>query len=93
LARRGDSPFTNHAGSIMTARAKRALPGHLILVLKCPDRTGVVAAVSGFLADNDASIVESNHFNEPLGDEFYMRTVFRADGAGMPSIEAFSRAP
>jgi formyltetrahydrofolate deformylase len=31
-----------------------------ILVLKCPDRKGVVAAVSGFLADNDASIVESN---------------------------------
>ena len=24
-----------------------------ILILQCPDRKGVVAAVSGFLADND----------------------------------------
>lgn len=58
-----------------------------ILILKCPDRKGVVAAVSGFLADNDASIVESNHFNDSLAGQFYMRTVFRPDGA-MPGMEA-----
>jgi len=58
-----------------------------ILILKCPDRIGVVAAVSGYLADNDASIVESNHFNDPTAGEFYMRTVFRADSAAMPSLE------
>jgi formyltetrahydrofolate deformylase len=62
-----------------------------ILVLKCPDRKGVVAAVSGFLADNDASIVESNHFNDGLADEFYMRTVFRADGPSMPPLEALEK--
>jgi formyltetrahydrofolate deformylase len=66
--------------------------GHsFILVVKCPDRKGVVAAVSGFLADNDASIVESNHFNDAAADEFYMRTVFRADGPRMPSFEALER--
>jgi len=58
-----------------------------ILILKCPDRKGVVAAVSGFLADNDASIVESNHFNDPIAGQFYMRTVFRPDGA-MPPVAA-----
>jgi formyltetrahydrofolate deformylase len=58
-----------------------------ILVVKCPDRKGVVAAVSGFLAQNDASILESNHFNDAVADEFYMRTVFRADGPAMPSVE------
>ena len=57
-----------------------------ILILHCPDRKGVVAAVSGFLADNDASIVESSHFNDGLADQFYMRTVFRPDGA-MPGID------
>jgi formyltetrahydrofolate deformylase len=62
-----------------------------ILVLKCPDRKGVVAAVSGFLADNDASIVESNHFNDAIADEFYMRTVFRADGGAMPPVEALEK--
>lgn len=56
-----------------------------ILILQCPDRKGVVAAVSGFLADNDASIVESHHFNDPLAGQFYMRTVFRPDGAMPPA--------
>jgi formyltetrahydrofolate deformylase len=61
-----------------------------ILILKCPDRKGVVAAVSGFLADNDASIVESSHFNDGLAGQFYMRTVFRPDGA-MPAMDALRR--
>jgi formyltetrahydrofolate deformylase len=62
-----------------------------ILVVKCPDRKGVVAAVSGFLADNDASILESNHFNDAVADEFYMRTVFRADGPAMPPLNALEK--
>jgi formyltetrahydrofolate deformylase len=62
-----------------------------ILVVKCPDRKGVVAAVSGFLADNDASILESNHFNDAVADEFYMRTVFRADGPVMPPLNALEK--
>jgi formyltetrahydrofolate deformylase len=34
-------------------------PRRYVLVLTCPDTKGVVAAVSGYLAANDASIVES----------------------------------
>ena len=55
-----------------------------ILILNCPDRKGVVAAVSGFLADNNGSITESSHFNDAIAGQFYMRTVFRPDGA-MPT--------
>ncbi len=62
-------------------------PARHILLLRCPDRRGVVAAVSGFLADNHASIEESNHFNDAVADRFYMRTVFRADDAAMPSVD------
>jgi len=57
------------------------------LVIKCADTKGIVAAVSGFLAANDASIVESNHFNDSTNDLFFMRTVFRQDGPGMPATE------
>ena len=68
--------------------AKSKAAAHpFILILKCPDRKGVVAAVSGYLADNDASILESNHFNDSIEDMFYMRTVFRADGPDMPSLD------
>jgi len=71
------------------ASKPEALEDGYILVLKCPDRKGVVAAVSGFLADNDASIVESNHFNDAMANVFYMRTVFKADG-DLPPMTALS---
>ena len=58
-----------------------------ILILNCPDQKGVVAAVSSFLADYNGSITESSHFNDAIADQFYMRTVFRPDGA-MPTAEA-----
>ncbi|WP_119677836.1 formyltetrahydrofolate deformylase [Indioceanicola profundi] len=57
-----------------------------ILIVRCPDRKGIVAAVAGYLADNGASITESNHFNDALADYFYMRTVFRPDGP-MPPLD------
>jgi formyltetrahydrofolate deformylase len=63
-----------------------AAPRRYALVLKCPDTKGVVAAVSGYLAAHDASIVESSHFNDTVGDRFYMRTEFREDGPSMPSL-------
>jgi len=59
-----------------------------ILIVQCPDRKGIVAAVAGYLADNDASITESNHFNDAGADRFYMRTAFRQDGARFPALEA-----
>jgi formyltetrahydrofolate deformylase len=57
-----------------------------ILLVQCPDRRGIVAAVAGYLADNQASIVESNHFNDSLNDFFFMRVEFRADGPDMPPL-------
>ena len=69
------------------AKSKAAGETPYILILKCPDRKGVVAAVSSYLADNDASILESNHFNDSIADMFYMRTVFRAEGPNMPSLD------
>ena len=60
---------------------------HYILIVKCPDMKGIVAAVAGYLAANDCSIVESNHFNDAFANMFYMRTVFRQDGARMPPVE------
>ncbi len=75
----------------MTTTPATADKGQFILILKCPDRKGIVAAVSGFLADNDASILESNHFNERMTDQFYMRTVFCQDGDDMPPVDALRK--
>jgi formyltetrahydrofolate deformylase len=47
-----------------------------ILVLSCPDRKGIVAAVANFLAGHDASIVDSSQFNDATTDRFTMRVDF-----------------
>jgi formyltetrahydrofolate deformylase len=55
-----------------------------VLILSCPDRPGIVHAVSGFLVERDANIVESQQFGDRLTDRFFMRIGFVAD----PSIGA-----
>lgn len=62
-------------------------PSVYVLIIKCPDTRGIVAAVSGYLYDNDISIVESNQFNDSLGDMFYVRMVFKQAGPKMPPMD------
>jgi formyltetrahydrofolate deformylase len=46
--------------------------------MSCPDKHGIVAAVSGFLFDNDANILSSDqHSTDPEGGTFFMRMEFR----------------
>lgn len=54
---------------------------HAILTISCPDRTGIVAAVSGFLAGQGIFISESSHFGDPATGRFFMRTVFETEAA------------
>jgi formyltetrahydrofolate deformylase len=47
------------------------------LLITCPDRHGIVAAVAGFLASAGANIVTSDqHSTDPEGGEFFMRMEF-----------------
>jgi formyltetrahydrofolate deformylase len=51
------------------------------LLVSCPDRHGIVAAVSGFLSESDANILSSDqHSTDPEGGTFYMRMEFRLEG-------------
>ncbi len=47
-----------------------------ILTASCPDRQGIVAAVSGLLADRDCFIVEAAHHGDTLSGRFFTRVVF-----------------
>ncbi len=44
-----------------------------VLTLSCPDRPGIVHAVSGAIAAVGANIVESQQFREPSSESFFMR--------------------
>ena len=50
-----------------------------ILSLTCEDKKGIVAAVSGSIADSNCNIEESSQFNDPRSNQFYMRVVFTGD--------------
>jgi formyltetrahydrofolate deformylase len=47
-----------------------------VLTLSCPDRPGIVHAVSGYLVDRGANIVESQQFGDRLTRRFFMRIAF-----------------
>ena len=48
------------------------------LVISCPDKVGIVAAVSRFVADRGGSLIESNHHTDVEQGWFYMRNVISA---------------
>jgi formyltetrahydrofolate deformylase len=55
------------------------MPDHqYVLTLSCPDRPGIVSAVSTFLAHNGQNILDAQQFNDVETDKFFMRVVFTA---------------
>ena len=64
------------------------------LLIACPDRPGIVAAVSGFLFAQGANIVSSHQYSsDPSGGRFFLRTeFFLPDGYDRNGLaEAFGR--
>ena len=47
-----------------------------ILTLSCPDRTGIVHAVSGFLLERGGNIEEAAQYSDPATGLFFMRVQF-----------------
>jgi formyltetrahydrofolate deformylase len=50
--------------------------GDFVIILDCPDRPGIVYAVSGFLVEHGGNIIESQQFGDPLNGQFFMRIDF-----------------
>lgn len=55
-----------------------------ILTIACPDTTGLVAAVSGYLRDSGCFIESSNQFGDLNSHRFFMRAVFETGPASRP---------
>ena len=57
------------------------------LLITCPDRHGIVAAVAGFLASSGANIISSDqHSTDPEGGEFFMRMEFTLETGDLASL-------
>jgi formyltetrahydrofolate deformylase len=67
-------------------------PPSMILTTACPDTTGVVAAVAGFLASHNCLITEAQHYDDSVSVTSFMRTVFHDNGKGAPSMQQLDEA-
>ena len=62
---------------------------HFVLTLSCPDRPGIVAAVSAFLFENGQNILDAQQFDDIETKRFFMRVVFNAASA-VHSLQALN---
>jgi formyltetrahydrofolate deformylase len=58
-----------------------------ILTLSCPDKPGIVYAVSSFLVQHSGNIIDSQQYGEPGGGLFFMRVHFSVPPPGRPVAE------
>ncbi len=54
-------------------------PAHYCLTVACPDRIGVVAAVSQLIAEHHGWLIESDYHTDTTSGWFFMRNVIKAD--------------
>jgi len=60
-----------------------------VLTMSCPDRTGIVAAITSFIAERSGSIIEAAHFVDEFSNRSFMRTTFRGDA--LPTLNELKR--
>ncbi len=65
------------------------MPASYILTLSCPDRIGIVATVSTFLAVQRCNILDSAQFGDPHSQRFFLRIQFESpeDGPGPEELD------
>ena len=62
-----------------------------VITLSCPDTTGIVARIAGFLADAGGWIVEAGYHSDPTTGWFFTRQVVRADSLPFDAEELRTR--
>jgi len=62
-----------------------------VITFGCPDRTGIIARISGFLAEYGGWIVEAAYHTDPDTGWFFTRQVVRADSLPFDATELRAR--
>ena len=64
-----------------------------VITLTCPDTTGIVARISGFLAASGGWIVEAGYHSDQDSGWFFTRQAVRADSVALPLDELRALTP
>lgn len=62
-----------------------------LLKLACPDRVGLLARISGFVAEHGGNLLEVNQFTDPVGGWFFARMAIDTDTLAL-DLPALRRA-
>jgi len=62
-----------------------------ILTLSCPDKSGIVHAVTGLLAQNNLNILDLQQFSDPSSQKFFMRVHFGPADSTSQLTDAFTK--
>jgi formyltetrahydrofolate deformylase len=68
----------------MTAPDPSPAPPSFVLTFRCPDRAGIVHAVTGMLVERHGNILESQQFGDLAEGTFFMRVRFAVDAPAGP---------
>jgi formyltetrahydrofolate deformylase len=61
-----------------------------VLLLQCPDRPGIVAAVGAFVAEHGGNVIEADQHSDPAAGLFLQRVEFEADTTLRDLHDAFA---
>jgi formyltetrahydrofolate deformylase len=67
-------------GAPAAGASAKVRSAELVLTLACPERPGIVRAVTTFLADRGFDIVEHQQFDDHVSGKLYLRTAFTQSG-------------
>ena len=67
------------------------MPSTFILTLSCPDRPGLVYAVTRWIAEAGGNILDSQQFSDTSDDEFFLRVHFTLADSLPPAAELSDR--
>ncbi|GAB2835206.1 formyltetrahydrofolate deformylase [Lentzea nigeriaca] len=59
---------------------------HFTLTLNCPERTGIVHAVTSFLVGHGCDIVEHQQFDDDVRNRLFLRTAFKCGSADVDDL-------
>jgi formyltetrahydrofolate deformylase len=60
--------------------------GKFTLTLHCPERAGIVHAVTSFLVGHGCDIVQHQQFDDDVRGRLFLRTAFSCDSAGLDDL-------
>ncbi|MFP3461000.1 formyltetrahydrofolate deformylase [Arthrobacter globiformis] len=79
-------------GAPAAGASAKTRTAEFVLTLACPERPGIVRAITTFLADRGFDIVEHQQFDDHVSGKLYLRTAFTQSGDGLSGDDAAQTA-